>query len=63
MRIENGEKIRNERGSNVPTKMVGFRAEPQVFEMIEKARKAENLGRSEFILRVLIDYCTKYNAK
>ena len=63
MRIENGQKIRSKKGSQIPTKMIGFRAEPQIFEMIERTRKSEGLGRSEFIIRVLTEYCKKNGRK
>lgn len=66
MRIENGKKVRSRRGNKIPTKIVSFRAEPCVLEMLDKQRKlenkqkSENIGRSEFILRVLTEYCEKY---
>lgn len=63
MRIENGKKIRNKAGNNIPTEMVSFRAEPSVIEMIKRQMANENYSsrkRSEFIIRVLTEYCEKY---
>ncbi len=59
MRIENGKKVRSRRHSHVPTKIVSFRAEPCVLEMLDKQSKLEKMGRSELILRVLTEYCEK----
>lgn len=62
MRIENGKVVRNEHGAKVPTKMVSFRAEPSVIEMIRNQMRKEgivNRKRSEFIVRVLTEYCDK----
>lgn len=62
MRIENGKKVRNKRGDSVQTEMVSFRAEPSVIEMIKRQMANENYSsrkRSEFIIRVLTEYCNK----
>lgn len=62
MRIENGKKVRNKRGDSVQTEMVSFRAEPSVIEMIKRQMASENYSsrkRSEFIIRVLTEYCNK----
>lgn len=62
MRIENGKRVRNRAGDNVPTEVVSFRAEPCVIEMIKKQMAKENYThykRSEFIIRVLTEYCDK----
>lgn len=58
MRVENGERVICKRGNNTPTKMVSFRAEPQILEMIENQMELEKIdNRSEFIVRVLTKYC------
>lgn len=60
MRIENGIKVKSKRGSFIPTKMVSFRAEHQTLEMIKNQMQLEQIdNRSEFILKVLTDYCRK----
>lgn len=58
MRIENGIRVESKRGSFIPTKMVSFRAELQTLEMIENQMMLEKIdNRSEFILKVLTEYC------
>lgn len=59
MRIENNKKVRNFRGANVITKVVSFRAEPCVLEMCDKQCAKEKIGRSELIVRALVEYCRK----
>lgn len=59
MRIENGKKVRSRRGNNIETKVIGFRAEPCVLEMLDRQSKLEKMKRSELILRVLTEYCEK----
>lgn len=66
MRIENGKTVRNERGAKVPTQMVSFRAEPSVIEMMKNQMQKEGIAkrkRSEFIIRVLTEYCERNGGK
>lgn len=62
MRIENGKRVDRQWGERVPTQMVSFRAEPSVIEMINNQMEIEKVTkrkRSEFIVRVLTEYCNK----
>lgn len=59
MRIENNKRVRSARGANIVTRMISFRAEPCVLEMCRKKCEEEKIGRSELIVRALVEYCKK----
>lgn len=50
--------VRNERGSFVETRVVGVRADEEVWKLVDEAAKKAGMTRNGFIVKLLVERLT-----